>query len=152
MLFEKEQDHRSKLEIFCGLLKLFWLFKFSGTVDNAQQDSSTLAFWMANSSELLHFLKSDRHITAFSLRAQDILAETVHNAFKFLVTYFQNELEMNMPTILSESEDDEQATLGIMKVNQFLIQCDRSRKPFVQFPKMNMIPLVEGTLNRDYRP
>ena len=97
------------------------MFKFSGTVDNAQQDSSTLAFWMANSSELLHFLKSDRHITAFSLRAQDILAETVHNAFKFLVTYFQNELEMNMPTILSESEDDEQATLGIMKVNQFLI-------------------------------
>ena len=128
------------------------MFKFSGTVDNAQQDSSTLAFWMANSSELLHFLKSDRHITAFSLRAQDILAETVHNAFKFLVTYFQNELEMNMPTILSESEDDEQATLGIMKVNQFLIQCDRSRKPFVHFPKMNMIPLVEGTLNRDYRP
>ena len=62
------------------------MFKFSGTVDNAQQDSSTLAFWMANSSELLHFLKSDRHITAFSLRAQDILAETVHNAFKFLVT------------------------------------------------------------------
>ena len=27
----------------------------------------TLSFWMANSSELLHFLKSDRHITAFSL-------------------------------------------------------------------------------------
>ena len=152
MLFEKEQDHRSKLKIFWGLLKLIRLFKFSGTVDNAQQDSSTLAFWMANSSELLHFLKSDRHITAFSLRAQDILAETVHNAFKFLVTYFQNELEMNMPTILSESEDDEQATLGIMKVNQFLIQCDRSRKPFVDFPKMNTIPLVEGTLNRDYRP
>jgi hypothetical protein len=28
----------------------------------------TLSFWMANSSELLHFLKSDRHITAFSLQ------------------------------------------------------------------------------------
>ena len=83
---------------------------------------------MANSSELLHFLKSDRHITAFSLRAQDILAETVHNAFKFLVTYFQNELEMNMPTILSESEDDEQATLGIMKVNELLIQCNIIKK------------------------
>ena len=71
---------------------------------------------MANSSELLHFLKSDRHITAFSLRAQDILAESVHNAFKLLVSYFQSELEMCMPTILSESEDDDQATLGIMKV------------------------------------
>ena len=71
---------------------------------------------MANSSELLHFLKSDRHITAFSLRAQDILAETVHNAFKFLVEFFQSELEMCMPGILSESEDDDQATQGIMKV------------------------------------
>ena len=28
----------------------------------------TLSFWMANASELLHFLKSDRHITAFSLQ------------------------------------------------------------------------------------
>ena len=27
-----------------------------------------LGFWMANASELLHFLKSDRHITAFSLQ------------------------------------------------------------------------------------
>ena len=89
---------------------------FSGTVDHAVSDSSTLAFWMANSSELLHFLKSDRHITAFSLRAQDILAETVHNAFKFLVEFFQAELEMCMPGILSESEDDDQATQGIMKV------------------------------------
>ena len=28
----------------------------------------TLSFWMGNASELLHFLKSDRHITAFSLQ------------------------------------------------------------------------------------
>ncbi len=86
------------------------------TVESSQRDSSSLAFWMANSSELLHFLKSDRHITAFSLRAQDILAETVHNAFKFLVAFFQEELEMAMPAVLSESEDDDLATQGIMKV------------------------------------
>ena len=30
----------------------------------------TLSFWMGNSSELLHFLKSDRHITAFSLQVE----------------------------------------------------------------------------------
>ena len=78
---------------------------------------------MANSSELLHFLKSDRHITAFSLRAQDILAETVHNAFKFLVEFFQAELEMCMPGILSESEDDDQATQGIMKVHKSIDIC-----------------------------
>ena len=70
-----------------------------GTVESNHRDSATLAFWMANSSELLHFLKSDRHITSFSLRAQDILAETVHNAFKFLVRFFQEELELSMPGI-----------------------------------------------------
>jgi afadin len=45
-------------------------------------DAKSLAFWMANSSELLHFLKSDRHISAFSLDAQDILADCVQIAFK----------------------------------------------------------------------
>ena len=40
----------------------------------------TLSFWMANSSELLHFLKSDRHITAFSLQ---VLPFTFSNSFIF---------------------------------------------------------------------
>ena len=84
-------------------------------METGQRDSAKLAFWMANSSELLHFLKSDRHITAFSLRAQDVLAEAVHNAFKLLVAFFQDELDMSMPAILSESEDDDLATQGIMK-------------------------------------
>ena len=35
------------------------------TVETGQRDPSNLAFWMANASELLHFLKSDRHIHAF---------------------------------------------------------------------------------------
>ena len=87
-----------------------------GTVESNHRDSATLAFWMANSSELLHFLKSDRHITSFSLRAQDILAETVHNAFKFLVRFFQEELELSMPGIVTENEDDELATQGILRV------------------------------------
>merc|ERR1719322_2118079 len=43
------------------------------TVQVHQADAARLAFWMANSSELLHFLKSDRHVTSFSLQAQDIL-------------------------------------------------------------------------------
>jgi hypothetical protein len=47
-------------------------------------DAKSLAFWMANSSELLHFLKSDRHISAFSLDAQDILADCVQIAFRYV--------------------------------------------------------------------
>jgi len=77
----------------------------------------TLSFWMANASELLHFLKSDRHITAFSLQAQDLLAEAVHIAFKQLVGALQAELEMKLPSLLTDHDSDgEQSTAGIISV------------------------------------
>lgn len=86
------------------------------TVQGHSGDPSLLAFWMANASELLHFLKSDRHITAFSLQAQDFLAETVHIAFKFLVTCLQADLELDMPGMLADNDDDDAGTAGIMQV------------------------------------
>ena len=81
----------------------------------------TLSFWMANASELLHFLKSDRHITAFSLQAQDMLAEAVHEAFKKLVIALQAELEHVLPQFLSETDqpgelDQNGSTHGIIAV------------------------------------
>ena len=81
----------------------------------------TLSFWMANASELLHFLKSDRHITAFSLQAQDMLAEAVHEAFKKLVIALQAELEHVLPQFLSEADqpgelDQNGSTHGIIAV------------------------------------
>ncbi|CAG0894654.1 unnamed protein product [Cyprideis torosa] len=72
------------------------------TVQAAARDASSLSFWMANSSELLHFLKSDRHISAYSLDAQDILAESVQAAFGFLVDALQVDLDAYLPGILSE--------------------------------------------------
>ena len=84
------------------------------TVQMNQHDASKLAFWMANSSELLHFLKSDRHITSFSLQAQDILAETVHLAFKQLVLCLQTDLKSCMPQILMDQDDEDIS--GIMHV------------------------------------
>lgn len=78
--------------------------KIYGTVQLHQHDATRLAFWMANASELLHFLKSDRHITSFSLQAQDILAETVHLAFKQLVLCLQNDLKATMPQMLQARE------------------------------------------------
>ncbi|KAL1455497.1 hypothetical protein WDU94_009587 [Cyamophila willieti] len=45
-------------------------------------DVQSLALWLANASELLNFLKSDRHICAFSLEAQDSLADTVQITFR----------------------------------------------------------------------
>ncbi len=48
------------------------LLQVFSTVSVNQHDAGRLAFWMANSSELLHFLKSDRHITSFSLQVRKL--------------------------------------------------------------------------------
>lgn len=56
------------------------------TVQDRSTESTSQAFWLANASELLHFLKSDRHVNPFSLQAQDTLADAVQLAFKVSFT------------------------------------------------------------------
>ncbi|KAG8238214.1 hypothetical protein J437_LFUL018258, partial [Ladona fulva] len=75
-------------------------------VQERYEDAESLAFWMANASEFLHFLKSDRHISSFSLDAQDILAEAVQIAFRNLVTCLQTDLGAVMPNFLADRDDD----------------------------------------------
>ncbi|CAG2054200.1 unnamed protein product, partial [Timema podura] len=73
---------------------------------------------MANSSELLHFLKSDRHISAFSLDAQDILSECVQIAFRNLVSCLQGDVAAVMPQFMSEREEnlDDENTRSVLQV------------------------------------
>lgn len=77
-------------------------------------DASALAFWLANTSELLHFLKQDRHLSAYTLDAQDLLAESVQLAFRSLVTCLQVELQGAMPAFLEDRDDinEEEGTTG----------------------------------------
>lgn len=44
--------------------------------------AGALAFWMANASELLNFIKQDRDLSRITLDAQDVLAHLVQTAFK----------------------------------------------------------------------
>ncbi|XP_063621127.1 afadin isoform X2 [Cydia splendana] len=69
------------------------------TVQERCTDSAAQAFWMANASELLHFLKCDRHISSFSTQAQELLPATVQNAFSNLVSCFQEELSRALGTL-----------------------------------------------------
>ncbi|GLG95432.1 Kinesin-like protein unc-104 [Gryllus bimaculatus] len=88
-------------------------------IQDRYADAKSLAFWMANSSELLHFLKSDRHICAFSLDAQDILAECVQLAFRNLVSCLQGDLAAVMPNFLTEREDpnpEDDSTGSVLQV------------------------------------
>lgn len=44
--------------------------------------AGALAFWMANASELLNFIKQDKDLSRITLDAQDVLAHLVQVAFK----------------------------------------------------------------------
>lgn len=71
---------------------------------------------MANSSEFLHFLKSDRHISAFSVQAQEVLAEAVQTAFRNLVNCFRLELSQTLNQFLSETIDHDSAAGLVLTV------------------------------------
>lgn len=75
-------------------------------IQDPYRDPGTLAFWLANSSELLHFLKQDRHLSPYTLDAQDYLAESVQQAFKIFVEYSQNELHSALPLFFEEPDKD----------------------------------------------
>lgn len=53
-----------------------------GTLQKQKNIAGALAFWMANASELLNFIKQDRDLNRITLDAQDILAHLVQMAFK----------------------------------------------------------------------
>ncbi|KAM8952654.1 afadin isoform 4-T4 [Pelodytes ibericus] len=68
--------------------------------------AGALAFWMANSSELLNFIKQDRDLSRITLDAQDVLAHLVQMAFKYLVHCLQTELSNYMPAFLDDPEEN----------------------------------------------
>ncbi|CAH1117411.1 unnamed protein product [Phaedon cochleariae] len=76
------------------------------TVQDRSTESAAQAFWLANASELLHFLKSDRHVGAFSLQAQDALADAVQLAFRNLVACLVDELNSAMGGLMSVAGDE----------------------------------------------
>nr|XP_046228414.1 afadin isoform X6 [Scatophagus argus] len=67
--------------------------------------AGALAFWMANASELLNFIKQDRDLNRITLDAQDILAHLVQMAFKYLVHCLQADLNNYMPAFLDDPEE-----------------------------------------------
>lgn len=83
-------------------------------IQEPNQDRRVLSFWMANGSEFYHFLKSDRHISAFSVQAQDVLNECVQTAFNNLVNCFRVELSQTLNQFMSESIDHDSAA-GLVK-------------------------------------
>lgn len=53
-----------------------------GVFQKQKNIAGALAFWMANASELLNFIKQDKDLSRITLDAQDVLAHLVQMAFK----------------------------------------------------------------------
>lgn len=59
----------------------------TATLQKQKNIAGALAFWMANASELLNFIKQDRDLSRVTLDAQDILAHLVQMAFKSVFSF-----------------------------------------------------------------
>uniref|UniRef100_A0A8D0GD72 Afadin n=1 Tax=Sphenodon punctatus TaxID=8508 RepID=A0A8D0GD72_SPHPU len=77
-----------------------------GVIQKQKNIAGALAFWMANASELLNFIKQDRDLSRISLDAQDVLAHLVQMAFKYLVHCLQSELNNYMTAFLNDPEEN----------------------------------------------
>ena len=58
----------------------------------------SFAFWLANSTELLHFLESDKHVKSYATEAQGLLSQAVRVSSQLLVrqTIRRNQLNLNV--------------------------------------------------------
>ncbi|XP_054894406.1 afadin [Poeciliopsis prolifica] len=66
--------------------------------------AGALAFWLANSSELLNFLKNDKDLGPLTEQSQLDLSRQVHSAYSFLLHCLQSELRKHLPSFLSDPE------------------------------------------------
>ena len=66
-----------------------------------------LAYWIANTSELLYFIKQDRDVSKISHDLQDRLAECVQRLFRYLTHLVQNELDKYLISFTNPQDDVE---------------------------------------------
>uniref|UniRef100_A0AAQ5YST2 PDZ domain-containing protein n=1 Tax=Amphiprion ocellaris TaxID=80972 RepID=A0AAQ5YST2_AMPOC len=91
----------------------------TGKVIQRQQTiAGALAFWMANSSELLNFLKHDKDLGPLTQQSQLDLSHLVHKAYSCLLQCLQNELKKHLPTFLIDPEQHD--TIMIMVLNTLM--------------------------------
>jgi len=101
-------------DFFCKSFKLYicictlHFFIFFILLQDNRDNPATLAFWMANASEILHFFKQDRDVHPFSQDSQEMLAEAVQMAFHHLVHCLQYDLQRTLYAFIDENDDDDE--------------------------------------------
>ncbi|KAI4804291.1 hypothetical protein KUCAC02_025922 [Chaenocephalus aceratus] len=75
--------------------------------------AGALSFWMANTSELLNFLKHDKDLGPITEQSQLNLSHLVHTAYSGLLRCLQSELKKHLPTFLIDPEQHGALPAGI---------------------------------------
>ncbi|KAM9707612.1 afadin [Menidia menidia] len=78
--------------------------------------AGALAFWLANSSELLNFLKHDKDLSPLTQQGQQELSHQVHRAYSLLLQCIQSGLRKHLPTFLIDPEQHGALPAGIEMV------------------------------------
>ncbi|XP_058471589.1 afadin [Solea solea] len=73
-------------------------------IQKQQTIAGALAFWMANSSELLNFFKHDKDLSLLTQQSQLDLSHLVHRTYSCLLQCLHNELTKHLPTFLIDPE------------------------------------------------
>lgn len=103
-LFHPELQAPSRAELFMPFTrKIATMIK--NAIESHLRDPTYLAFWLANSSDLSHFYKQDKHLSHFTIEAQEILYDSIKASFKYLLSCKQLELDAVLHTFFDEQED-----------------------------------------------
>lgn len=105
-LFHPELQAPSRAELFVPFTRKIASI-IRNTIEIHQDDPTFLAFWLANSSELSHFYKNDKHLSHFTLEAQEILDTSIRASFKYLLNCKQAELNEVLYMFFDERDDTE---------------------------------------------
>jgi afadin len=70
-----------------------------------QKHAGYLAYWLANTSELVFFLKHDRDLLKISSDIQIHLIKSIQKSYYYLINLFENELDKYLEAFTNSQED-----------------------------------------------
>ncbi|XP_016089321.1 afadin [Sinocyclocheilus grahami] len=79
-----------------------------GVIQKQRNIAVALAFWMANTSELLNFIRRDRDLCPITLQAQNTLTQLVQQGFRYLSHRLQVDLENQLPAFFADVKKEKE--------------------------------------------
>ncbi|XP_077094841.1 afadin isoform X2 [Siphateles boraxobius] len=112
-----QQTEQSLCIIFDKIVSLI-----QDIIEKQRNIAVALAFWMANASELLNFVRRDRDLCPITLQAQNTLAQLVQQAFRYLSHRLQVDLENHLPAFFADVKKEAAQAIEMEGVLNILIK------------------------------